>query len=94
MSLPLGLKIKGNQLVCRLNKSIYGLKQANRQWFSKLSYFISSHGYIQYQSDHSLFTKTSGSSFTVILVYVDDLIMTGTPLVDIKCIKKALDTTF
>lgn len=63
--------------VCKLQKSVYGLKQAPRQWFSKLSCALQSCGYIQSKSDYSLFTNHTSNKRTVILVYVDDLLIAG-----------------
>lgn len=57
MELPPGLPPAFPNQVCRLNKSLYGLKQASRQWFAKLSSFLISIGYSSSTFDHSLFTK-------------------------------------
>jgi hypothetical protein len=46
MCLPPGLQRQGENLVCRLNKSLYGLKQASRQWFAKFSTVIQDAGYV------------------------------------------------
>lgn len=79
---------------CKLLKSIYGLKQSNRQWFTSLSPSLISKGYSQSQSDNSLFTKRTNHSFTAILIYVDDLILTGNNITEIADIKEFLNCTF
>ncbi|KAK9072095.1 hypothetical protein SSX86_008527 [Deinandra increscens subsp. villosa] len=63
--------------VCKLNKAIYGLKQASRAWYDELKSFLVSLGFKPTISDSSLFTLTTGSHLIFILVYVDDIIITG-----------------
>ena len=85
MDIPLGYDHKEQsskptkKLVCKLYKSIYGLKQVSRQWNSKFSHSFISFGFIQSKSDYSLFTKGSGSSFITLLLYVDDIVMITGP---------------
>ena len=53
-----GFTIKGKEhLVCRLNESLYGLKQAQRQWHKKFDFFMVEHGYDRITSDHYVFVK-------------------------------------
>ena len=89
MSPPLGLRRQGEQnLVCCLHQSIYGLKQASRQWFTKFSEAIRSIGYAQSRADYSLFIGKQGKSFTALLIYVDDILITGNDPVSIATTKK------
>jgi hypothetical protein len=63
--------------VCRLHKAIYGLKQAPRAWFNRLSSFLQELGFIASLVDSSLFILKSGCTYTFMLIYVDDIIVTG-----------------
>jgi len=94
MDLPLGMKSTKPNQVCKLHKSLYGLKQASRQWYDKLSTFLISHRFKQANADHSLFTKTKHSSITALLIYVDDIILAGNDLAEINNITNELDISF
>lgn len=83
-----------DHLVCRLHKSLYGLTQASRQWFAKFSEAIRSAGFVQSKADYSLFIKKQGKSFTILLIYVDDILITGNDPVSITNIKKFLHNKF
>uniref|UniRef100_A0A803QIC3 Reverse transcriptase Ty1/copia-type domain-containing protein n=1 Tax=Cannabis sativa TaxID=3483 RepID=A0A803QIC3_CANSA len=80
MELPKGLNLpesmdQNSNLVCKLNKSIYGLKQSSRKWYRKLSDALIQEGFTQYKADYTLFTKGHNESFIALLVYVDDIIL-------------------
>ncbi|XP_070677941.1 uncharacterized protein [Malus domestica] len=91
---PPGLRRQGENLVCRLNKSLYGLKQASRQWFAKFSESIHCAGYVQSNADYSLFTRQQGKSFTVLLIYVGDILITGNDPNAIRDLKNFLNSRF
>ena len=64
-------------MVCKLNKSLYGLKHAPRYWFAKLSAALKHYGFQQSISDYSLFVLQRPGVHIVVLVYADDLIISG-----------------
>ena len=74
---PPGYFEKGSNKVCKLKKSLYGLKQAPRQWNQKLSEALFEAGFEQSKNDHSLFIKKKDNTVLFLLVYVDDLVITG-----------------
>ncbi|KAM2897969.1 hypothetical protein COP2_007552 [Malus domestica] len=94
MSLPPGFGRKGETRVCKLNKSLYGLKQASRQWFIKLSSALKAASFHQSCSDYSLFVRNSQGSFMALLVYVDDVILAGNNLREIEETKLFLSRHF
>ncbi|KAK9062637.1 hypothetical protein SSX86_019825 [Deinandra increscens subsp. villosa] len=63
--------------VCRLNKAIYGLKEAPRAWFQRLSAFLLANGFVCSRANPSLFIFKCDTCIIYLLVYVDDLILTG-----------------
>jgi len=78
MSQPPGFKDHSQpHHVCRLHKSLYGLKQASRAWFTKLKNFILSLSFVNSCSDSSLFIYINKSILIYFLVYEDDLLITG-----------------
>jgi len=94
MRVPQGVISPKPGKVCKLIKSLYGLKQARRQWFQKLTTFLFTHGFPQAASDHTLFIKSTSTSFIVILIYVDDIILAGTSLEVFDELKAALHKAF
>lgn len=84
MSLPSSVRWKGETQVCKLHKSLYGLKQASRQWFIKLSTTLMQAGYQQSKAAYFLFVWSQGRKFTALLVYVDDVILAGNNLQEIE----------
>jgi len=63
--------------VCKLHKSLYGLKQAPRAWYTRLSDFLLSIGFRASKVDTSLFILSDGTNIFYLLVYVDDILLTG-----------------
>ena len=64
--------------VCKLKKSLYGLKQSPRAWFDRFNKTVKKYGYSQCQADHTLFIKHSTKGkLAILIVYVDDIILTG-----------------
>ncbi|KAM2775498.1 hypothetical protein COP1_020242 [Malus domestica] len=94
MSLPPGLGRNGEHRVCQLHKSLYGLKQASRQWFIKLSTALKAVGFQQSRSNYSLFVRRRQGNFLMLLVYVDDVILAGNNLEDIENTKLFLANRF
>lgn len=64
--------------VCRLHKVLYGLKQAPSAWFNKLKSYLVTQRFRACQSDTYMFVHITPKSTIYVLVYVDDLIVTGT----------------
>ena len=80
---------------CIMQKSIYRLWQASRQWFSKLSTALLCCGYVQSKSDHFLLAKGHPStSFIALLIYVDDVVPFGKNIQEINIVKDMLDSAF
>ncbi|BBG98715.1 HXXXD-type acyl-transferase family protein, partial [Prunus dulcis] len=77
MDFPPGYSNGGNTGVCRLRKSLYGLKQSPRAWFGRFTQVMRKNGYCQSHSDHTLFVKHRQNKVTALIIYVDDMIITG-----------------
>ncbi|GJR51390.1 ribonuclease H-like domain-containing protein [Tanacetum coccineum] len=94
MELPPGYYDKDETRVCKVVKSLYGLKQAPRQWNEKLTTALIEHDSMQSKNDYSLFIKDKNEVFIAILVYVDDIVVTGNNNSEIDKFKHFLSTKF
>ncbi|XP_048618201.1 uncharacterized protein LOC111207841 isoform X2 [Brassica napus] len=94
IKVPFGFSKPDDKRVCRLRKSLYGLKQAPRCWFAKLVEALLAYGFSQTHSDYSLFVYTKDAISLRILVYVDDLIISGNSSPSITSFKSYLSTCF
>ncbi|CAM8920304.1 unnamed protein product [Rhodiola kirilowii] len=96
MKLPIGFykKEKAAGQVCKLVKSLYGLKQASKQWFAKFSEVITDFGFQRNLNDYSLFTMKKNGDFLILLVYVDDVVITGTSSTLISEVKQYIHDKF
>ena len=66
---------QGEHLVCKLKKSIYGLKQASRPWYLKFHDVISSFGFEENIMDQCIYQKVSGGKIHFLILYVDDILL-------------------
>jgi len=95
MEIPPGLSIpEVAGKVCKLKKSLYGLKQSPRAWFDRFKRALCAMKYIQCNGDHTLFYRHSGRKITILAVYVDDIIITGDDEGEIKRLKENLSKEF
>ena len=83
MEQPLGWFVDPTKpnLVCKLQRGLYGLKPSPRAWYSKLSSFSFNWGFVASKADTSMFTYNSFRGSLIILVYVDDILVTGSNFV-------------
>lgn len=91
---PQDLSNKTTKMVCKLNKAIYGLKQAPRAWFQRLAAALCQFGFVSSKCDPSLFIRITPHSTTYVLVYVDDILITGNSSTNIHTLKHNLNKIF
>ncbi|CAN1328581.1 Retrovirus-related Pol polyprotein from transposon TNT 1-94, partial [Linum perenne] len=94
MECPPGFDKPTPDTVCLLHRSLYGLKQAPRAWFETFQALILRSGFLQSKNDPSLFTKTTSRGITALLLYVDDMILTGSDSHGISQIRQIMSSQF
>ena len=94
MTIPPGFEKSNKGQVCKLMKSLYGLKQSPRAWFDRFTTEIKRQGYQQAQSDHTMFFYYGKGKRTILIVYVDDIVITGEDPQEIERIKSEMAKSF
>ena len=80
--------------VCRLQKVLYGLKQSSRTWFGRFIDAMKKYGYRQGNVNHTLFINCRGEKVTLLIIYVDDIVVTGDDTEEMERLQMYLSTEF
>ena len=94
MKPPSGLFSSPTLDVCKLKRSLYGLKQSPRAWFDKFRSTLLQFSFEQSKYDSSLFLRKTSTGCVLLLVYVDDIIITGTDSLLITSLQQQLKDSF
>eukprot|EP00253_Pinus_taeda_P011054 PITA_11054 len=86
--------MQNSSMVCKLKKSLYGLKQAPRAWYVKMDSYLLSQNFVCCKSDSNVYFLKKIDSLLIIVLYVDDLLITGSSAFVITNIKIALHKRF
>jgi hypothetical protein len=78
MKQPEGFVVKGNkELVCKLKKSSYDLKQSPKMWYQKFDTYMLGLGFTRSKEDHCVYFKLIGDHLIYLVLYVDDMLLIG-----------------
>ncbi|KAL5812132.1 hypothetical protein ACOSQ3_027082 [Xanthoceras sorbifolium] len=91
---PSGLENAYGDKVCKLKESLYRIKQSSRAWFEKFTKAVKRFGYTKCQAGHTLFVHHATGFITILILYVDDMIMTGNSEEEIQKLKPFLAKEF
>ena len=95
MRQPEGFVMPGQEhKVCKLVKSLYSLKQAQKQWHEKFYKVIVSNGFRIHESDKCVYSRFNRNKGVIICLYVDDMLIFGTNSVSIELTKSLLSSIF
>ena len=95
MDQPDGFVSKGQKgMVCKLLKSLYGLKQAAKQWHEKFDRTLTSAGFVINEADRCVYYRFGGAEGVILCLYVDDILIFLTSLIVIKEVKDFLSQIF
>lgn len=94
MSQPPGFQSKGKNLVCRLKRSLYGLKQGAREWYIVMDDFMASIGLHKCDADPCLYVANKNGKMLLATLYVDDLIIASNSVDMMANMKKSLKSRF
>ena len=84
------INAESSNLVCKLHKSLYGLKQAPRAWYDKIDAYFLKNGFKHCISDPNLYVQNFGTNILIVVLYVDDLIITSSQRTLIQNLKSDL----
>jgi hypothetical protein len=93
MEQPQGF-MQDSSLFCRLKKSLYGLKQTLRAWYAKMDSYLLSQNFVHCKSDPNVYMLRTTNSLLLLVLYVNDLLITGYSTSTIAAVKMILHDRF
>ena len=88
MQQPEGFVVQGKEhMLCKLTRSLYRLKQAQRQWYKKFDSFMTKSGFSKAEKDPFCYFKKYSDSYVFLLLHVDDMLIAGSSMSDINNLK-------
>jgi hypothetical protein len=81
-------------LVCRLKKSLYGLKKAPRAWYEKMDSYLLSHDFVRCKFDSNVYMLRTTDFMIILVLYVDDIFITGSSASTISLVKDIFHDRF
>ena len=94
MEQPKGFESEDSSKVCKLNRSINGLKQALRSWNHRFDEAIRSYDFIKNEDESCIYKKVNGSQLTFLVLYIDDILLIGNDVGVMTSVKVWLSKTF
>ena len=95
MEQPVGFIVKGQERkVCKFQRSIYGLKQSSRQWYLRFHKVILTYDFKMIDEDHCVYVKRTSGKFTILSLYIDNILIAGSDKEYLMDIKRWLSTHF
>jgi hypothetical protein len=83
---PEGFEVQGRDShLCKLKKALYGLKQAPRAWYSRIDNYLQGMGFTKSEADSNLYYIIVGGEPLILVLYVDDLFLTGSEKLIAEC---------
>jgi hypothetical protein len=87
--------VKGKkELVCKMKKSLYGLKQSPRMWYQKIDTYVMGLGFTRRKDGHCVYVKLIGDHLIYLVLYVDDMLLIGNNKEIIQDVKTQLSSKF
>jgi hypothetical protein len=95
MDIPPGFtSSSGTGVVSKFERALYGLKQSPRAWFGRFSLAMRRYGFVQSNADHTLFLKHRQKRLTALIIFVDDMIITGDDTEEMSKLQEQLSAEF
>ena len=94
ISIPQGVEGDSKRYVCKLNKALYGLATAPKCWNETFHLFMTSSGFVRSEREHCIYTLKSAEKLLLVIVYVDDILVTGSDATEITLLCQTIQTRF